>query len=285
MKQITACIDSSKGAEAICDASAWACQYMQAPLVLLNVLEKTKSASSNLSGNIGLGGREQLLKQLTELDSQRSRLIQENSRLTLDAAQKRAELAGATDVTKLQRHGQLIENLRDLEEKTALIVIGRQGEDHDDREDEIFTIGSQLETVIRSVTSPILISTGSFVDPERFMIAYDGSETAQRALETYASGPLLKGLECHLVMVNHNDPEHLSRLESSTQTLKNEGFDVKVAHLSGDIENELYRYQLEKGIDLMVMGAYGHSRIRQFFVGSHTRNMVMQSEVPILLLR
>ncbi|TNC83211.1 MAG: hypothetical protein CSH37_15560 [Thalassolituus sp.] len=38
-------------------------------------------------------------------------------------------------------------------------------------------------------------------------------------------------------------------------------------------------------IDLIVMGAYGHSRIRQFFVGSHTRNMVSHSKVPILLLR
>ena len=37
--------------------------------------------------------------------------------------------------------------------------------------------------------------------------------------------------------------------------------------------------------DLIVMGAYGHSRIRQFFVGSHTRNMVSHSKVPLLLLR
>ena len=285
MKQITVCIDNSKSAESVCDASAWASQYMQLPIVMLNVLEKPKTSASNLSGNIGLGGQEHLLKKLTELDEQRSKLVQENSRFTLEAASQRAILAGAKEVSVLQRNGSLIENLVELQSESAVIIIGRQGEDHDDKDAEIFSIGSQLETVIRSVSCPVLISTGSFVDPERFLVAFDGSETAQKALATYAAGPLLKGLECHLVMVNHNDSEHLAQLDQAAETLTSEGFDVTVVHLEGDIENELYRYQLENKIDLMVMGAYGHSRLRRFFVGSHTRNMVMQSEVPILLLR
>jgi nucleotide-binding universal stress UspA family protein len=33
------------------------------------------------------------------------------------------------------------------------------------------------------------------------------------------------------------------------------------------------------------MGAYGHSRIRQFLVGSNTAKMVRMSDIPILLLR
>ncbi|MCT7085102.1 universal stress protein, partial [Salmonella enterica] len=44
-------------------------------------------------------------------------------------------------------------------------------------------------------------------------------------------------------------------------------------------------YQTEHGIDLLVMGAYGHSRIRQFLVGSTTRTMLRTATMPVLLLR
>ncbi|WP_373217286.1 universal stress protein, partial [Parasutterella excrementihominis] len=47
----------------------------------------------------------------------------------------------------------------------------------------------------------------------------------------------------------------------------------------------LHAYQAEHGIDLLVMGAYGHSHIRQFLVGSTTTTMLRTSTLPVLLLR
>jgi len=47
----------------------------------------------------------------------------------------------------------------------------------------------------------------------------------------------------------------------------------------------LHDYQDSHAIDLMVMGAYGHSKIRQFFVGSNTTKMIGSSKIPLLLLR
>ncbi|MDP5776249.1 universal stress protein, partial [Pseudomonas aeruginosa] len=44
-------------------------------------------------------------------------------------------------------------------------------------------------------------------------------------------------------------------------------------------------YQNEHAIDLLVMGAYGHSRIRQFLVGSTTTSMLRSTTSPLLLLR
>ncbi|PDO41855.1 universal stress protein, partial [Escherichia coli] len=38
-------------------------------------------------------------------------------------------------------------------------------------------------------------------------------------------------------------------------------------------------------IDLMVIGAYGHSRLRRFFIGSHTTEMLSESHQPLLMLR
>ena len=39
------------------------------------------------------------------------------------------------------------------------------------------------------------------------------------------------------------------------------------------------------GIDLTVMGAYGHSRLRRFFIGSHTTEMLSESRQALLMLR
>lgn len=278
MNQITACIDGSNAAGAVCDAASWVSQQLEKPLCLLHVLEKTESAGSDLSGSIGLGSREHLLTQLTELDAQRSKLALENGRLMLEASKDRAQHLGTSNVTTLQRHGRLTDTVVELEEETRVLVIGRVGEAN-------AAVGSHLETVLRSVKCPVLVTGDAFTAPQSFMVAYDGSEPAQRALASYGNSPLLRGLPCHLVMVNHDDELHKAQLESAAVKLRAEGFDVTLAHLNGDVQPALMEYQQQNNVDMIVMGAYGHSRIRQFFVGSHTRNMVSHSTVPLLLLR
>ena len=68
MSQIIACIDASKSAHSVCDATAWCSQRLSAPALALHVLDKDESlALSDLTGAIGLGAREHLLKELAEL--------------------------------------------------------------------------------------------------------------------------------------------------------------------------------------------------------------------------
>ncbi len=60
---------------------------------------------------------------------------------------------------------------------------------------------------------------------------------------------------------------------------------MTVASLKGDVEAELHRYQEEHDLDLVVMGAYGHSRIREFLIGSTTDRLIRHARVPHLILR
>jgi nucleotide-binding universal stress UspA family protein len=55
------------------------------------------------------------------------------------------------------------------------------------------------------------------------------------------------------------------------------GFVVHAEIRQREVEAALHVYQTEHGIDLLVMGAYGHSRIRQFLVGSTTTTMLSNS--------
>ncbi|MCW8194841.1 universal stress protein [Proteobacteria bacterium 005FR1] len=283
MNNVLTCIDGSAISRPVCDAGSWASQRLGVTLKLLHVLDKSEyPASKDLSGNIGLGSREHLLEELVALDEQRSRVALEHGKYMLEDAAKRAEEKGATDVARLQRHGDLLETLLELEENTRLLVMGRLGQGH---EAAAHTVGSHLESVVRAMHRPILIAVPEFTKPQSVMIAYDGSATAQKALEMVAASPLLESLPCHLVMVDGDSDERRQQLEHAKAKLKDAGFAVTTATLKGEVADALITYQRDNQLDLIVMGAYGHSRIRQFFVGSNTTRMISMSDVPLLLLR
>ena len=284
MTNVIACIDGSKATLAVCDASGWAATQLNAPVTLLHVLDKSAyPTESNLSGNIGLGTREHLLNEMVELEARRSKLALEQGKYMLqDARARLIESAPAVEIETLQRHGDLVETLLEQECKARLVVMGRQGEQH---QDQAQAIGSQLESVIRTLKQPILVVMAEFQAPKRFMIAYDGSPTAKKALNRVASSSLLRGLECHVVMVSDNQAQGMADLALVADALHEANFNVITAVCQGEVQATLASYQAEHQIDLMVMGAYGHSRIREFFVGSNTTRMISKSHIPLLLLR
>lgn len=284
MTNVIACIDGSKVTLAVCDASSWAAQQLDAPVTLLHVLDKSAyPTETNLSGNIGLGTREHLLAEMVELEARRGKLALEQGKYMLQEAKIRVvEKQPSRMVATLQRHGDLVETLLEQESHARLVVMGRQGEQH---QDQAQAIGSHLENVIRTLKQPMLVVMDEFTAPTRFMIAYDGSITAKKALNQVLTSPLLKGLECHLVMVSDDQSLATAELALVAESLIAADFNVVTAVCQGEVQTALEIYQLEHQIDLMVMGAYGHSRIRKFFVGSNTTRMISKSHIPLLLLR
>ena len=281
--RVTACIDGSAISTAVCDTAAWVSVILEAPLTFLHVLEKSRSpAKEDLSGAIGLGSREHLLDKLTALDEKRNKLAIEHGKYILEDAVQRATTAGVIDVSSEQRHDQLLEALLACEDNTRLYVIGRLGEDHDINKQ---VIGSHIENLVRAIHTPILMATGQFSTPGNYMLAYDGSETADRAIDRIANSPLLSKLQGHVVMVGKDTSENQSCLENACKTLTNKGRQVQSHLIQGDINAGLMDFQERFNIELKVMGAYGHSRIREFIIGSNTTKMLATSTVPVLILR
>jgi len=282
-KRVLACIDGSCYSPAVCDAAAWAALRLEAPLTFLHVLHKEQSAvPADLSGSIGLGARESLLEELAALDEKRGKLSRERGKQMLDAAKLRASTAGVTDPDGLQRHGGLVETLSEQEDRIRLLVLGKRGEAAQVAAEHL---GSHLERVIRALQRPILVTNSEWRPPQRIMLAFDGSPTARKALEMVAGSPLFRGLPCHLVMVGADTPEARAEQARARQILEMAGVDAPATILPGEAETVLSRYQEEHAIDLMIMGAYGHSRIRQLLIGSTTTAMLRKSAIPLLLLR
>lgn len=283
MSEVIACIDGSRGTPAVCEGATWAADRLDAPLTLLHVLDHADYPSQrDLSGSIGMDAQEHLLEELAELDHQRSRLALKQGKLMLDSALQQVKENSGLQAQSLQRHGSLLETLRELENRLQILVMGRQGEAH---ELETAGIGSQLESVIRTLSCPILITLPNYRQPERFSIAYDGSANAKKMLSWVAGNPLFKGTLCHLVMAGESSVSNERALREAHDALRPSDLRVETALLPGDITEALTSYNDAHQIDLMVMGAYGHSRIRQFLVGSNTTRMLQKTHVPLLLWR
>ena len=283
MLKVVACIDGSRAAPAVCDYATWAHKRMQTPLMLLHILDEKKyPVEPDLAGNIGLGSRETLLDELAELDQRRSKLALEHGHHMLDAAEQRVRELGVADSVKRQRHGDLTESLLALENETRLLVMGLHGESSSERD---VHIGSQLETVIRSVHRPILLVPDAYSEPRSALLAFDGSETAFRGIELITGSPVFKGLPLHLVMVGPDTGDRWEILKKAERMLAGLESEIHLAIRAGDVEKTLHGYQEEHDIDLLVMGAYGHSRIRQFLVGSTTTHMLKTAKKPLVILR
>ncbi|MCC6208356.1 MAG: universal stress protein [Gammaproteobacteria bacterium] len=277
---VIACIDGTEVSTAVCDYAAWSSLRLGATLMLLHILDKSVyPVQSNLSGNIGLGSRETLLRELADLDERRGRLALEQGRILLETARQRALADGVSAPVMHQRHGDLLESLQAIEQDTRLLVLGKHDENLGAH------VGSRLETLVRSLHRPMLVCPPTYRKPERVMIAFDGSQTTRKAVDMVAGSPLFRGLPCHVVLVGPGDSASREQLDWARQALASAGFAVTAVLRQGDVEKTLCDYRGEENIDIIVMGAYGHSVIRRFLVGSTTTAVIRNAQTPVLLLR
>jgi nucleotide-binding universal stress UspA family protein len=163
-----------------------------------------------------------------------------------------------------------------------MVVIGKRGEGADFAK---LHLGSNLERIARSSRKPIFVASRAFKPIESFLIAFDGGASSMKAVDHVARSRLFEGLSCRLLMVAQDIPEAQKRLQDAGSVLQAGGYSVRAdivpgqpdAVIAGTVENE--------GINLLVMGAYGHSRIRSFVIGSTTTEMIRSCKVPVVLFR
>jgi nucleotide-binding universal stress UspA family protein len=119
----------------------------------------------------------------------------------------------------------------------------------------------------------------------RVLAAWDGSRGAARAI--WDAMPLLQQAE--LIDVVTIADAHTSYKElpgfNITRHLSRHGLNAELKRLplSGDIGETLLSYAADAGSDLMIMGGYGHSRLREFVLGGTTRTILQSMTLPVLM--
>ncbi|MBM3346253.1 MAG: universal stress protein [Betaproteobacteria bacterium] len=145
------------------------------------------------------------------------------------------------------------------------------------------------ERVVLACGRPVLMipfadsfkSTG-----ERVLVAWNATREATRAL-TDALPMLRDANEVKVIAINPEESDHgavpaadislfLARHGVRAEAVIDHGNDI-------DVGNELLSRAADFNSDLIVMGAYGHSRMRELIMGGATRTIITSMTVPVLL--
>ncbi len=121
---------------------------------------------------------------------------------------------------------------------------------------------------------------------KRVLIAWDGGREAARAVGNAL--PLLENAESVAVpVINPSRGGHGEQPGADIALhLARHGLTVEAQHIEvRDLStgNALLSRLADADVDLLVMGAYGHSRLRQMVLGGVTREVFQQMTVPVLM--
>jgi len=282
-EKIVALVDGSAYSERVCEQAAWAGLRLGAAVELIHVLGRREGpGTADLSGAIRLGARTRLMEDLAELDARRAKLVGHRGRAILEDARAIVDRAGVTEITTRLRHGDIVESIADVEADAQMIVIGKRGEAADYAKGHL---GSNLERIVRAAHRPVFVAARTAPEIARVLVAYDGRTSAMKAIDHVARSPLFRGLEVEIVTVGADTAEHRKGLADAQALLEAGGIAAGTRRVEGRPDEALGKLVETEGFGLVVMGAYGHSRIRSLVIGSTTSELVRTCRVPILLLR
>ncbi|MDW3204642.1 MAG: universal stress protein [Alphaproteobacteria bacterium] len=283
--KLAAFVDGSVYSASVCDHAAWLAN-LNAPsqIMVTHMLGRRsrQSVPADLSGNLSLGARTDLLTKLSAADEEWAQLALARGRAILeDVSARLADKTDATVETRL-RHDDLADAI--AEQEADVIVIGKRGEASGFAREHL---GSNLERVLRGSDKPVLVANYEFSPIERCLIAYDGGTSIAKAVR-YLSGSAAAayaGIAFHILKAGDDTPDSRAELEGVAATLKQAGLSATWEIGAGEPEQAIPNAAIEKQSQMVIMGAYGHSRIRNLIIGSTTTSLVRSCRLPILMFR
>lgn len=144
-----------------------------------------------------------------------------------------------------------------------------------------------IEDILFWSGGPVVLfpATPGTVELQTVAVAWDGSRAASRALRDAV--PILKRAR-QVVLVSASDDKAIpsGAVADATAFMAAHGIDAKaVSALRGTdaISDVLQKAALDEGAELLVMGAYGHSRLREFVLGGATKSVLAAPKLAVLM--
>ncbi len=164
-----------------------------------------------------------------------------------------------------------------------LAIVG-QGEPETSTLDDIIAETTLFESGRPMIMVPYIQKGPLKLD--NVMVCWDGSRQAARAIGD-AMPLLVKAGRVEIVIVTKERGKE-DEIEGADigEHLARHNLKVEVNRISGggiDVADALLSHAADSGADFMVMGGYGHSRLREFVLGGVTHSIFRSMTVPVLL--
>jgi len=279
IKTILLCVDGSKYAGAAINAALWLSGKLAARICALSVVDTRLLEGpwlADLSGATGAQPFQSLVPQAREFYERRARVA-------VDEAAASAKRDGVVCETEV-RTGSLVGTILDAERAAELVVLGQRGEGFEATDE---WLGSNIERIVRKSIKPCLITPLRFRPIRSILAAYDGSQHANHAL--YTAFELAKSLGAKLTIIavetTHDEEQKSWALKEAMDLAARQAVTAKPLALHGVPEEKILEIASSQEHDLVVMGAYGHTRLRELVLGSVTNHVIRKSSIPVLLAR
>ncbi|MGB3693645.1 MAG: universal stress protein [Spirulinaceae cyanobacterium] len=289
MKKILLCTDGSAFAQIGYEYVAWLAKRIPIEIEVLYVTDRRKEQAvqtHDFSGNLGIDTYQELLDKLVDLEHERAKVNHLRAKIILESAQQffLSHNLAPEAITLTHETGFLVDKFHELEKGADLIVLGKRGETANFATEHL---GANLERIARSSHKPCLVTSRDFHPIKKVLFAYDGGKSSKQALQFIGQTPVFKNLELHVITVakKYEDKVAIARLEKAETSLIEWGFKPVCQLLQGDSDVAIVDYANKEDIDFLIMGAYGHSRIRHLVLGSTTAQVLRRSHIPVLFFR
>jgi len=275
---ILSCVDGSNFNEAVCDYGVFISNNIKAPLRFLNIVEHSNSIKDlDLSGNITLGSKEDLLKKFSHDEELLSKQTIKKSKELLQNLEYRAKQTTQADVSVALIHGEVVPTLIELKNNIKIALLGINSKQQT-------KIGDNIQEIIREIHKPVLLVNQEFTQPKKILIAYNGSNESKEILKIVASNPLLGDVQRTIINNNKNKTISQKLLKEAKEIFTSHNITVETQSFQTD-KKQIITYFYENNFDILVMGAYKHSRLKEFIFGSFTSYILENINKPILLFR
>ena len=166
---------------------------------------------------------------------------------------------------------------------TDMIMLGARGEFAKWGSGRI--MGATVDAISRECIKPIFISPLEFREIGKILAPYDGSFNSNRALPYagFLAAKFNAGLT--VLSVDKNSEVAHSVAEEGKKYFESHDLVVEIEVRKGNPDEEILNFADESEIDCIVMGAYGHSRIREAILGSITERVMRNAKMPLILVK
>ena len=289
MNKLLLCTDGSAFSQVSYGYVAWIAQRLPIEIEILYVTDTRKEKAiltQDFSGSLGIDTSQDLLDRLVELEREVAKISHQQAKTILQTAREFFVGRGIpeTSIHLVHETGFLVDCFDKWEANCDLIVLGKRGETSGFAKDHL---GSNAERIVRASHKPCLVTPREFHPISSLLFAYDGGSSCKRALNFLVDSPLYKGLPLHLITVAKGQDKQSAEqlLSSAAQTLTTAEYEPICSILQGNPDDAIINYVDTHRVDSLLMGAYGHRRIRHLLIGSTTTQVLMRSHLPVLLYR
>jgi len=294
IKGILAALDGSSAAEVAAGNASLVARWFGAKLRGLFVndsAEQARLAALPVTPGTPIGGAvtPSVLVNLEELEREAAKRRAE----VADYFSRLCRQAGLPEGELETLRGRPAECIVRLSRQVDLVSLGRSGLDTgpDKR-----AIGSTTEAVLHHTNKPVLVSskqllgqvcltrTGSTNQlPGPILVAYDGRNPANTALAVAGQFAEVRGLELIVLTVAEQENQAQPLFEEARNYLAAHGQEARFLWEKGPLTQAVLSQLEATGAGLVAMGAFGKSRLREVFLGSHTRRVLLACDCPVLL--